>query len=100
MLPHAPDATLIDELPNAAANFAEAPAPVKAGLYATFDVQALYRQHIKQATILATITDTPRCCRRPTQRPPHRQRHIWNPATCRYGVHSHPLFAAVRPKCR
>jgi hypothetical protein len=56
----APDATLIDELPYAAANLTDAPEHVKAELYAAFDIQALYRQHIKQATIWATITnDTP-----------------------------------------
>jgi hypothetical protein len=26
-------------------------------MYAAFDIQALYRQHMKQATIWATITD-------------------------------------------
>lgn len=53
----APDASLIDELPCAAANLSDAPEHVKTRLYAASDVQALYRQHIKQATIWATITD-------------------------------------------
>lgn len=53
----APDATLIDELPYAAANISDAPEHVKARLYAAFDIQALYRQHMKQATIWATVTD-------------------------------------------
>jgi hypothetical protein len=53
----APDATLIDELPYAAANIADAPEHIKTQLYTAFDIQALYRQHMKQATIWATITD-------------------------------------------
>jgi hypothetical protein len=53
----APDATLIDELPYAAVNLTDAPEHVKAGLYNAFDIHALYRQHMKQATIWATITD-------------------------------------------
>lgn len=36
----------------------DGPDRVKTGLYAAFDVQAFYRQHMKQATIWATITDT------------------------------------------
>jgi hypothetical protein len=57
IVPPAPDATLLDELPYAAANLARAPEHVKARLYAPFDIQALYRQHMKQVTIWATITD-------------------------------------------
>jgi hypothetical protein len=57
-VPPAPDATLLDELPYAAANLTDAPARVKTMLYAAFDIQALYRQPMKQATIWATITDT------------------------------------------
>ena len=53
----APDASLLDELPYAAANLTGAPEHVKAGLYNAFDIHALYRQPIKQATIWATITD-------------------------------------------
>ncbi len=54
----APDTTLLDELPYAALNLAHAPEHVKAALYNAFDIHALYRQPIKQATIWATITDT------------------------------------------
>lgn len=32
------------------------PDHVKTGLYAAFDVQAFYRQHMKQATVWATVT--------------------------------------------
>jgi len=53
----APDATLIDELPYAAANLARASKHVKTRLYDAFDIQAVYRQHMRQATIWATITD-------------------------------------------
>jgi site-specific DNA recombinase len=53
----APDLTLLDELPYAAAHLTDAPAAVKASLYAAFDIQALYRQAQRQATIWATITD-------------------------------------------
>jgi hypothetical protein len=56
-VPPAPDASLIDELPYAAANLSDAPARVKTLLYDAFDIQALYRQHMKQVTIWATITD-------------------------------------------
>jgi hypothetical protein len=34
------------------------PEHVKARLYDAFDIQVLYRQHMRQATIWATITDT------------------------------------------
>jgi hypothetical protein len=54
----APDATLIDELPYAAANIGDAPEHIKAELCSTFDIQALYCQRMKQATIWATITDS------------------------------------------
>jgi hypothetical protein len=37
----APDATLLDELPYAAVNLADAPEHVKAGLYGAFDIHAL-----------------------------------------------------------
>lgn len=50
------DPSLIDELPYAAAAFATAPDPIKAKLYAAFNVQVLYRQEKRQATIWATIT--------------------------------------------
>jgi hypothetical protein len=53
----APDGTLIDEFPYAAANLTDAPARVKTMLYDALDIQALYRQPMKQATIWATITD-------------------------------------------
>ena len=54
----APDHTLLDELPYAAAHLTDAPAHLRARLYDAFDIQALYRQPMKQATIWATITDT------------------------------------------
>jgi hypothetical protein len=72
----APDASLLDELPYAAANLTDAPEHVKARLYDALDIQALYRQHIRQVTIWATITVHPRHHRCPAHRPPHRQRHI------------------------
>jgi hypothetical protein len=53
----APDLSLIDELPYAAANISDAPEHVKTALYDAFDTQALYRQAKKQATIWATITE-------------------------------------------
>jgi len=40
------------------AGMGDAPQHVRAGLYAAFDAQALYRQPMRQATIWATITDT------------------------------------------
>jgi hypothetical protein len=49
--------SLLDELPYATANLTDAPEHVKAGLYNAFDIHALYRQPMKQATIWATITD-------------------------------------------
>jgi hypothetical protein len=49
--------SLLDELPYAAANLTDAPEHVKARLYDAFDIHALYRQPMKQATIWATITD-------------------------------------------
>jgi site-specific DNA recombinase len=52
----APDLTLLDELPYAAANLTSAPDPLKARLYAAFDIQALHRAPKNQATIWATIT--------------------------------------------
>jgi hypothetical protein len=50
--------TLIDELPYAAAAFTTAPDHIKAKMYAAFNVQVLYRQEKRQATIWATITIT------------------------------------------
>jgi site-specific DNA recombinase len=58
--PSADDPSLLDELPIAAAGISDAPEHIKARLYAAFDIQALYRAHMSQATIRATITnDTP-----------------------------------------
>jgi hypothetical protein len=59
--PPAQDPTLIDELPYAVSLLHEAPADLRARLYAIFDVHAHYRAPIHQATITAKITDaTPR----------------------------------------
>jgi hypothetical protein len=52
------DPALLDELPYAADAFTSAPEPIKAKIYAAFDIQVLYRAPIKQATIWATITPT------------------------------------------
>ena len=56
--PPADDASLLDELPYAAAHLADAPEHLKAKLYAAFGVQVLYRAHKNQATIWATITNS------------------------------------------
>jgi site-specific DNA recombinase len=55
--PVAEDPALIDELPFAPALLADAPADIRAHVYAAFQVQALYRADQHQATIRATITD-------------------------------------------
>jgi hypothetical protein len=55
--PPAEDPTLIDELPYAAELLHEAPADLRARIYAAFDVHALYRADKNQATITAKITD-------------------------------------------
>jgi hypothetical protein len=52
------DLTLIDELPYAPGLLARAPAGLREKLAAAFDMQAVYRQDMKQATITLTITDT------------------------------------------
>jgi hypothetical protein len=53
----AEDPSLIDELPYAPALLADAPAELRARIYAAFQVHALYRAEPDQATITATITD-------------------------------------------
>jgi hypothetical protein len=55
--PPAEDPTLIDELPYAAELLHEAPADLRARIYAAFDLHALYRADKNQATITAKITD-------------------------------------------
>ena len=55
--PTADDPALIDELPYAPGLLAGAPAELRARIYATFQVHALYRAKQHQATITATITD-------------------------------------------
>jgi site-specific DNA recombinase len=55
--PPAEDPTLIDELPRAAELLCDAPADLRARIYAAFDVHALYRAGMNQATITAKITD-------------------------------------------
>ena len=51
------DPALLDELPYAAAACSPTRPPTsKPRIYAAFDIQALYRAPIKQATIWATIT--------------------------------------------
>jgi hypothetical protein len=49
--------TLIDELPYAAELLLEAPTDLRARVYAAFDVHALYRAEMNQATITAKVTD-------------------------------------------
>ena len=56
--PQGNDPALLDELPQAAALFDQAPAHIKEQLYDAFDIQVLYRDSQQQATIWATITDT------------------------------------------
>ena len=56
--PQASDPALLDELPQAAALFDQAPEHIKEQLCAAFDIQVLYRDDRQQATIWATITDT------------------------------------------
>ena len=55
--PAADDPDLIEELPYAPGLLADAPAELRARIYAAFQVHALYRAHLHQATITATITD-------------------------------------------
>jgi hypothetical protein len=86
--------SLLDELPYAAANLTDAPEHVKAGLYNAFDIHALYRQPMKQATIWATITDdtpapSPPCSPTPAPTPTHLETcslPLWR----RYGDTSDP----------
>jgi site-specific DNA recombinase len=55
--PPAEDPSLLDELPCARELLADAPAELRARIYAAFQVHALYRAQPHQATITATITD-------------------------------------------
>jgi hypothetical protein len=55
--PPATDPALIDELPYAPALLTQAPADLRARIYAAFQIHALYRAEPHQATITATITD-------------------------------------------
>jgi hypothetical protein len=52
------DLSLIDELPYAPGLLAHAPDDLRERLAAAFDLQAVYRQDDRQATIVLTITDT------------------------------------------
>jgi site-specific DNA recombinase len=55
--PPATDPALLDELPYAPALLNQAPADLRARIYAAFQIHALYRAEPHQATITATITD-------------------------------------------
>jgi site-specific DNA recombinase len=52
------DLTLIDELPYAPGLLAHAPDELRERLAAAFNLQAVYRQDTRQATIVLTVTDT------------------------------------------
>jgi DNA invertase Pin-like site-specific DNA recombinase len=52
------DLTLIDELPYAPGLLTQAPDDLRERLAAAFGMQAIYRQDLRQATIVLTITDT------------------------------------------
>ncbi len=55
--PQAVDLTLLDGIPALAGLFDQAPEDIREAIYEAFDIQVLYRDQTRQATIWATITD-------------------------------------------